>query len=165
MSCGSDGVRFRSSFRLLMGGRPPGEGLSPHLLSGLHHLSSPVLSFCEALGGLFLSGCSLRIYKACARPTPRQKEEPGAGSRDICGFTDGGAYTQFPEAGSWSYLHCVPLTQWLSGWQDTVAVFAPTGGTGRLSVTGGIDVLLAHRLPGKPAEGARARPSPPLGQA
>lgn len=145
-----------------MCGRPPGEGLSPHLLSGLHHLSSPVLSLCEALGGLFLSGCALCVDKACARPTPRQMEEPGAGGRDICGFTDGGAYTPLPEAGSWSYLHCVLPTQWLPGWQDTMAVFAPTGGMGQLPITGGIDVWLAHRLAGKPAEGHGHVPHRPL---
>ena len=95
----------------------------------------------------------LHDCKACARPTPRQKEEPGVGGRDTYGFTGWGAYTQLPEAGSWSCLHCVPLTERLSGWQDTVAVVAPTGGTGHLPITGGTDIRLAHRLPGKPAEG------------
>lgn len=77
--------------------------------------------------------------QAC--PASRRKEEPGVSDRDIDGLMDGGGY--MPEARSWKYT---PLCVADCG-QDVAAVFVP-------GVAGGYQLQgLAHRLPGKPAEG------------
>ena len=81
-----------------------------------------------------------------AAPATRPKKEPGYSDRDISGLIEGGSYTS--EARSWG--NTPPGTA--DGGQDRVAVFAPRGG-GRLPVMGGIDVRLAHQLPGKLAVG------------
>ena len=79
-----------------------------------------------------------QAYKACACPASRPKKEPRAQDRDS-GLLDGGSYMS--EARSWSDTSpCVA-----DGGQDMAAVFAL--GKGRLPVTGGCDVRLAHWLP------------------
>lgn len=134
----------------------------PHLLSGgLRTSPSLILSPQSQQGSWRSVSVGPHVARLQGLCSPNSRTEGRVRSRwqrRLC-FRGGGAYTQLPEAGSWSCLHCVPLTQWLSGWQDTVAVVAPTGGTGHLPITGGTDVRLAHRLPGNPAEG-HAPPRP-----
>ena len=89
-------------------------------------------------------GCTPQACKPYTCQASRLKREPGVSSRDISGLLDGGSYPS--DARSWSDF---PLFAAASG-QDTVAVFTSRE---RIPVIGGIDIRLAHGLPGKLAEG------------
>ena len=75
-------------------------------------------------------------------PASRLKKESGVNHRDIGSLMEGGSYLS--EARSWSDIP--PCTA--NGRQDVAA----SRGRGRLPVTEGIDIRLAHGLPGKPGE-------------
>ena len=93
-----------------------------------------------------VSGCTLQACKPCTCPAPRPKEEPRVSDRDISGLMGGAAYVS--ETRSWS-----DTPSWAAdSRQDLVAYLAP-GGRGRLPVIGGVNLRLAHRLPGKLAGG------------
>ena len=101
-------------------------------------------------GQLFLNELSLgwedlQTCRHCTCLASRLKKEPGVSNGGISGVTDGGADV----SGARSWNNTQPCTS--ESGQDVAAVFAP-GGKGRLPVIGGVDLRLAHRLPGKPAE-------------
>ena len=91
-------------------------------------------------------GCNFQAYKSCTRSASRLKKEPRVSGRNINDLMYGEAYVF--EARSWSDT---PPCE-ADGGQERAAVFTLRR-TGRLPVTGGTDIWLAHWLPGKPAEG------------
>ena len=95
--------------------------------------------------GKLVLGCTLQACKPGTCPASRPKTELSVGNRHMNGLIDEGSYMS--EARSWSNTPPYAADRG----QDVAAVFAPRG-RGRLPVTEGIDIRLAHGLPGKPAE-------------
>ena len=92
-------------------------------------------------------GCTSPAWKSCNCPVSRPKKESRDSIRDINGLLDRKSYML--EA---KHPRVTPPCM-VGGRQDLAAIVA-TWGRKRLPFTGGIDVRLAHQLPGKPAAGA-----------
>ena len=98
---------------------------------------------------MVLLGCTPQACKPYTCPASRLKKEAGVGERDFSGLMHGEAHTS--EAKSWSSTPlCAVDGRWWAGQGKNL--HHSVGGWGRLLVIEGIDIRLAHHLPGKSAE-------------
>ena len=98
-------------------------------------------------GGLrwgWVLGCTPQTCKPCACPASRQKKEPWSQQQRHQWFNGRGSLHVWSKVLEWHPIVCSS--------HDMAAAFVPRGG-GRFPVIGGVDVRLAHGLPGKLTEG------------
>ena len=97
--------------------------------------------------GWHVLGCTPQACTPCTCPASRPKEEPRNRDREVSGLLDRGL-THLKRMG----LKAIPPPCMAGSRQDVTAIFT-TQGRRRLPFVGGIDIRLAHQLPGKPAAG------------